>query len=365
MGGLVFFLIYGNVLQHALAGFEAFREIACVNIARGVLTCGLCLPLAIWAGLLGVVWGYVLVAALCLGLVGWFLKTRRTALSVAIEPMSEPAAAATGHERDVLWQFAAPGVLSGFVMVATMWYGRLLLTDAPDGFAQLGVFNAADQWRASVLFLPSVLTRVFLPILSESFGQHSQTDFVRKSSLSLQAVCMTAFPVAALVMALAEPLVGMFGRDYQAAADILPILMLSVFFHCLNQSVRQVYDSSGKRWINLGMYVIWSLCYLTGSTYLVQEMGPLGFAIAIVLADILLFAIQMTYAEMAIVRSVFGKIKNVFLISLINMMLILICKMTFEVGISFLISLSCIVLTCLYFMSCMRALAGSDNRHEI
>ncbi len=153
-GALVFFLIYGNVLQHALAGFEAFREIACVSIARGVLTCALCLPLVIWGGLMGVVWGYVIVAMMCLGLVAWFLKAKRGVLLAAAETMLTRTGSAADNERHVLWQFAAPGVLSGFLVVATMWYGRLLLTDTPNGFAQLGVFNAADQWRASVLFLP-------------------------------------------------------------------------------------------------------------------------------------------------------------------------------------------------------------------
>ncbi len=351
-GGLVFFLIYGNVLQHALAGFEAFRYIAYANIARGVLTCALCLPLAIWAGLIGVVWGYVLVAALCLGLVGWCLNRQRATLTVAIEVADVPAAPDADSECQVLWQYAAPGVLSGVVVAATMWYGRFLLTDGPDGFAQLGVFNAADQWRASVLFFPSVLTRVFLPILSESFGQHSQTDFVRKGTLSLQTVCMTAFPVAALVMALSESLVGMFGSDFQAAADVLPILMLSVFFHCLNQSVRQIYDSSGKRWVNLGMYVIWSLCYLSGSIYLVQLMGILGFAIAIVFADICLFTIQILYVEIAIAKSIFWNVKKIFLLSLISMIIILTCKMIFRAEISFLISILCIMLTVIYFINC-------------
>ena len=49
-----------------------------------------------------------------------------------------------------------------------MWLANAVLAHQPGGYGELGLFNAANQWRLALLLLPSVLIRVALPLMASS-----------------------------------------------------------------------------------------------------------------------------------------------------------------------------------------------------
>ncbi|MCA9186974.1 MAG: oligosaccharide flippase family protein [Planctomycetales bacterium] len=291
---LVLFLIYGNIQQHALVGFEAFQEIARVNAWRGALTPLLCIPLAYACGLPGALVGLIGVAIGTMVISRVYLNRQRRLAGFPTTAIP----ADRGELWDVFAGFALPGLLMGALVAAVLWYGRTILLLADDGATKLGIFSAADQWRTSVIFFPSALSRVFLPILSESYGAREKDAFVRTSSINLLAGCLSTWPVALLVILLSYPLILLFGEQHLDAAAVLPVLMVSVFFHCMNQSLRQIYDGAGRRWLALVLYILWAAVYVGGAYYFIPRHGALGFAYTHVMADGLLFGLQIAVVEM-------------------------------------------------------------------
>ena len=57
-------------------------------------------------------------------------------------------------------------MLSGIVVSPVIWIAYIIIINNHDGYAQLGLFNAADQWRYILGFLPLVLGGVLLPMIS-------------------------------------------------------------------------------------------------------------------------------------------------------------------------------------------------------
>ena len=69
-----------------------------------------------------------------------------------------------------LWEFSLPAFLTTVVTLASMWGVNALLVNQPDGYLQMGLFNAANQWRALGTFIPSVFNPATFSIQSNLFA---------------------------------------------------------------------------------------------------------------------------------------------------------------------------------------------------
>lgn len=293
---LLFFLVYGEIKQNALSGFENFRSIAIVNIIRGVSIPLACIPLAVYWGTPGALAGLAISAALMLTSSTYFLKkaTRVEGFAPKTKLFER------FRELPVLWHYALPGVLTGIVVTVMMWSGRLLLTKQNEGYAQLGLFEAAYQWQTLILFLPSVFLQVVFPILSETYGRSNKDDFHSVLSIQIQAILLITLPTVVITIALSGVLASLYGAAFEGTGEVIAILMLAVFFSSLTTGFSPVYDGTGKRWTNLGMYAIWAIVYISFALTLIPAMGAVGYAYTHLAADAMLFLVQALYVDIVI-----------------------------------------------------------------
>jgi len=95
-----------------------------------------------------------------------------------------------------------------------------------------------------------------------------------------------------------------FGKQFVGTERIIPLLMLSVYFAAINQSLRVIYDGVGKRWLNLSMWVLWGVVFLSATVYYVPKTGAVGFALAHLAGEIVLLVVQAVYVDLFLVKSV-------------------------------------------------------------
>lgn len=309
---MLFFTIYGNVQASAIAGFENFRAIAKSNLIKGVLTPLICIPLTFWMGIEGAILGLSIVAAIVMYLLRQYIQQE---IGSAQLPRNITATQAW-KESGVLWKFALPGFLSGVITSMMLWLGRIILTRQEVGYSELGIFTAADQWRTMILFMPAVLARVILPIISSTIKE-SEEKLRESIGVQVQANCMIALPLAILIIGFTEPLAGIFGRQFIGTENVIPVLMLSVFFAAINQSIRIIYDGVGKRWLNLSMWALWGIVFIIATLHYAPVMGALGFALAHLLGEMVLFAVQASYVDLVLVKGVLRKHWKLFIISVL------------------------------------------------
>ena len=143
----------------ALAGFEAFKTIAKVNLCRGLLTFPLMVSGVYFWGLPGAVSALAIAAA-----AGWVLN------HFALRNQTRRAAIAANYrgfwpELPVLSKFSLPAVLSGFMVAPVTWVVKALLVNQANGYAAMGIFEAANKWRRLVVLVPSLLAQVLLCFL--------------------------------------------------------------------------------------------------------------------------------------------------------------------------------------------------------
>jgi O-antigen/teichoic acid export membrane protein len=278
IGTLILFISALNGAQTgALSGFEAFRAIASVNLLVGLLSFPVLVAGAFWGGLNGAIWA--LVTSLGFNWIFSHLALRKEAARYNVRITFKDF----GHEWAVLWRFSAPAALSGIVSAPVNWFCSAMLVSHPGGYAELGLFSAATQWRSAILLIPTALSTVALPILS---SLNSPSEYPRyRRALKYNVLLNLSVAVAlALPIALLSPyIMACYGEDFRTGAPALALLSLSSILGSVNAVIGQVVASIGSMWAGCVLNGIWGVSSILIAWLLVGQ-GATGLAIAVLIA---------------------------------------------------------------------------------
>ncbi|MBA7617220.1 hypothetical protein ES703_24532 [subsurface metagenome] len=274
IGALILFISTLNGAQTgALSGFEAFKTIAHVNLFAGLISFPIIVAGAYFGGLTGAVWAL----AINLGF-NWLLnhlalrkESRRHNVPFTLRECS--------RELSVLWSFSLPAALSGALVTPVNWACGALLVNRPDGYGEMGIFSAANQWYAMLLFLPSLLGQVVLPVLSERLGQN---EIKQSMKITMFAVKMNALLVIPLVLlaSIASPFImNLYGEGFRSGWPTLVVVLLTAGLLAVQIPVGQIIAASGKMWLGFAMNCGWAITFIVG-TLLLLNHGSLGLATA-------------------------------------------------------------------------------------
>ena len=308
---LLFYAALNNVMLGALAGFEAFRRVASINVWQGVSAPLVAIPLVIAYGVEGAVASLTVNSAL-----GMLLCAAALRSHYRDHNMSAACRRLLWRQWPVLWRFSLPTMLSGLMVAPVTWVTNLILVSRPGGYGDLGVFNAANQWRAVILLVPGLLASVMLPVLSEAHGA-DRGAFTRAVALNLKGTWLFCLPLTVLVMVLNRPLSAVFGKGYSGSAPVMALLMLSCFFMIVNNTVGAALAGAGRMWVSLAMNGAWGLSLLAGAWFLVPRMGALGLALSYLIAYLLHTLWQMLYLEVKLAPSAVASQWRTILFSLL------------------------------------------------
>ena len=276
---LLFFAAITGAQSGALYGFEAFQVSARVQAIVGLLNVPCMIGGYLIGGLQGILWGMV---AARMG--EWALKhaaVRREARRAQM-PIEYRE---SRRELPVLWKFSLPALLSGALVAPVYWICSAILVNRPNGYAEMGVFNAANQWYGALLFLPVTLGTSLLPLLSDRFGDGDKKGSAGVLGFMLRLNAIIVLPVV-LGMSLFSPyIMRMYGPAYGHAWPMLIVVMVTAGLFAILMPVGDVIAASGKMWLGCIMNAGWAVVFIS-STYLFvgRGLGSLGLASARLIA---------------------------------------------------------------------------------
>jgi len=280
IGALILFINALNGAQTGtLAGFEAFKTIAYVNLFVGLISFPILVGGAYFGGLAGAVW------ALMINLgVNWLLN--HLALRKEARRYNVPLTFNNcRRELSVLWKFSLPAVLAGSMVGPVNWICRALLVNQPDGYGEMGIFGAANQWYAMLLFLPGLLGQVVLPVLSEQLGQKETNQSMKTMVLAIKVNALLVLPLVLLASIASPYIMGLYGEGFRSGWPTLVVVLLTTGLLAVQTPVGQIIAASGKMWIGFAMNMGWAIIFVLGTLLLVDN-GSLGLATARMLSYI-------------------------------------------------------------------------------
>lgn len=257
-----------------LAGFEAFRTVARLNLVSGLAAFPLLSLGAWWGGLRGCVWGFIL--SMGLQCVLSEIAIRRQAKESGV-PLSWGW---TREEWPILWNFTIPSVFAISLVGPVHWLCATLLVNAPNGYSEMGGFNAANQFFTALMFLPTLLGQSVLPMMAEQLGTDAKDQARRLLLLSIKVNSLVAVPV--LVLALVSPFImGLFGAGFRGEWPTLVVVLATAALLAVQAPVGHILVASGRIWTGFIMNLGWAVVYLVLThTAIGWGWGALGLATA-------------------------------------------------------------------------------------
>ncbi len=256
----------------ALAGLEAFRTIAGLNLITGVVSFPLVVGGALWKGIEGSIWA--LGAAAAVGYVINHFALRRELTRAGI-PRGERW---RREDLPLLWSFALPSGLAMLMVGPVHWACVAILMNQPGGSSEMGAFNAANQWYTALMFLPALLGQSVLPMMAEQLGAAGKRQSLRLLRLSMKLNGFTALPV--LLLCLASPwIMSLFGPSFVDEWPTLVAVLVTAALVAVQIPVGQMIIASGNIWPGFWMNVGWAIVCLVGS-WALAGWGSLGLATA-------------------------------------------------------------------------------------
>jgi len=260
-----------------LSGFEAFRANAASSLLAGVCTVGALVGGAFADGLRGGVWGLV-VGSLASCLV-YHVALRRVLAQAGVAADYRGAP----EEWRVLIHFSLPATLASLLVGPANWASSAIVARQPGGFAEVALFSAANQWRTAILFLPSALSTVVLPMLSSLRGAADRPRFTRVLRLGLTLSAGAAL-VAGLIVASASRLIlRAYGPGFDSGALVLVLLSASAVAAAALNVVGYSLASSGRMWWGFHLNAVWALV-LVSITWVLRDRGALALGWANLIA---------------------------------------------------------------------------------
>lgn len=281
-GIILFFTTLNGIQLGALAGLEDFKAIAWVNILRAVLVL-VCYGLgALWGGLMGVMIGLGAANGVLFAATHYLLNRGCTRYDILICWRLD------SHELPILYQFSLPSYLTDLLVGGATWLGNTLLVNQADGYAEMGVFLAAYQWRTAAMFLPAILTQISVPILANLFGTGDQVKFRKVVAGNLGVVFLITVLIAAPLLLLSPWIMASYGEGYAEQAHVMVIVMLTVLITSLGGVIGSMMVSMGKLWQLFTINLAWGISFVVIASLLIPQ-GAQGLA----LSGLISYGLQM------------------------------------------------------------------------
>lgn len=270
---MLFFSALNGAQTGVLSGFEAFKAIARVNLISGVVAFPIQIGFTYLWGLTGSVVGYGISFLLLWILSYSAVRKESKKYNVHINFFN------AWNEWEVLYKFSLPALLSGLLVSPVVWICNAMLVNYPDGFGQMAIFDAANQWRTLIIFIPTILSQIALPLLSSSLDTNNKYNNILRVNLKINVVI--SLLVTAIVSIFSVPIMKLYGGDFEEGWPVLILLALSAVLFSIGNILGKVLASKGKMWLGFIFNFIWAVLIIAVSYVLLKEgYGAVGLAIA-------------------------------------------------------------------------------------
>lgn len=258
----------------ALSGFEAFKTAAKISLFSGLANLPLMVGGVYVAGITGAVWGMIIATWL-----NWLLNHLAIRHECAKQgvPYSYKGC---WKEHPAIWKFSLPSVLGAAMVGPVMWATNAFLVNQPNGYAELGVYNAAMRVKQVPEMILGLLMTPFLPILSEQFAKGAVDDYKRTVRYAFGISMLIIVPVSVMQIAVPSLTLLPFGKSFSGNEFLVQWIMLHAVLIGLFQPIGSIIASMNRMWFGWGYNLLWGISVLILSYLFIPKYGATGLAAA-------------------------------------------------------------------------------------
>lgn len=198
--------------------------------------------------------------------------------------------------RKELLLFSMPIAMQEMSFMICNW-GISLMIPKLCSFGEYGIYSAANQWNAIILYIPSVLTNVILSYLSSTVGDKKEHN--RTLGLMTKVNFVSALIPFIIVAVLSSPISSLYGPTFAGLNITLTVLVFSTVFVALSNVYSSELISYEKVWPLFFMRFSRDIIIFLGSLLVIRinilSNGATSVAVCTVIANVLFFLMLIIY----------------------------------------------------------------------
>ena len=290
-GALLLFVTVINASQTGvLSGLENFKSIAINTFIGSVCESFFMLIGAYYYGVFGAVLGFGLgfIAIYIANVISIKKAFKRMDLVVKWNRLNI-------KDLKVLYKFSLPALLSSIIIPPVYWVIRMMLVNK-NGYGELAIYEAADQWKVIILFIPTAVSQIILPILS-SLVKTDQTKYWKVLKINILVNAFVALAMVGLVICFSQYIMAAYGSNFENTMPLM-ILSISTVFTAVGNVVGLAIASKSQMWLGFLFNIVWGIVLVVSAYYLIEKgYGSVGVALSILLAYVIHSFIQIIYLK--------------------------------------------------------------------
>lgn len=277
-----------GVQNGILSGLESFRDITFVNAIVGLVSSPLMIIGTLYLGLTGLVIMLLASRAINVWINSFYLNKNYRNFKIAVKTFLKK------DKLKPIFGISIPSFLSSMATSPVNWISTTIFVNQPMGFSALGIYNAANQLRQFVLFLPDSAGKVSIPAMANAFGNG---DFIK-----FRSTVLTTF-LWNLVLSLGPAIVifffsGIFknfiGKEYVISTNLILIILATGILVALNNAIGYIFICSNLIWYDLLLRIFWGITLIVLLLLYGRYNGVIGYAISILGATVVHMFIQIS-----------------------------------------------------------------------
>lgn len=286
---LLLFSIINAAQNGVLSGFEQFKTIALNTLFSSIFECIGIIVGAYFFEVQGAILGYGL------SFIFWtiinYISIKRTFTKNNI---SRKFIHLSKRDYEILWKFSIPSALNSIMVAPCFWVIKTLLVHK-DGFAALGVYEAADQWKIIILFIPNAIANILMPIFSNVNGSNDNGSYKKVLNVSIALNGIIALVLVGLIYVFKDLLMSFYGEGFNNP-EVLFILCTSTIFSSMAQVITLSLISRTKAWTSFVFNFVWAVLMVVITYVMLNNgYGVCSLAYANLFAYFMHFIFQFVY----------------------------------------------------------------------
>jgi len=279
----------------ALSGFEVFTTIAKINLVSGIVTVPLVLLGIRINGLAGAIWGTVIAGVFSCILCHIILERVASRHGISIKYSQWHS------EISLLLAFSLPAAVYTALYSPATWVGNAILVNQNKGYAEMAIFNAANQWRLAVLFLPNVVALPMLPILANISADGSARQYKKALLVTILLTSFLTIIPGGIIALLSKQIMGAYGSAFLGGSMTLIWIIVATIIAAPGIGVIQAIITKGRQWHNAMIHIVWVMVFIA-SCFVFRHRGSEGIAFSYVVSYSVQTMLFIIYLKTVILR---------------------------------------------------------------
>jgi O-antigen/teichoic acid export membrane protein len=271
-----------------LTGLNAFRCLSTLSICQGVLALIFGYIGALMGGQRGALIGLIIASILCC-----FLANRCIVRESALQRI-QIRCKDWMKERKIVMDFAIPNLIAGILAAAAQWIAQTLLVRQDGGAGELALYSVAFQWRIVLLFVPSILARVLVPILSELESPGGPSSAFRTTYVTLMALVSATLMIGIGMIVWSPKILNLYGAAYVGAQRTFSLVVIGAVISSANGLLSASLSSTNRIWTIALANAFSSAGGVLLSMWLVPQFHSIGLAWAFLIAECFYLSIVLS-----------------------------------------------------------------------